>query len=99
MDRKVKSKKERHIPANFPNDMSSLQPIETLVELNVVNVIVVTFRKQKLMFSWRKLELREPKGRSKLVPIQYFSLCPMVWYCDEPIRYNGENDSRLTSSS
>jgi len=45
-------KKERHIPTDFPNDMSSLKPLETLVEINVVNMIIVAFREHQLLFSW-----------------------------------------------
>lgn len=55
-------RKERHTPTDFSNNMSSLKPVEALVEVNVVNMIIVAFRKQQLMFPWRKLELSESRG-------------------------------------
>lgn len=42
-------------PSDFAYDMPPLEPLETLIKLDVVEVIVVTFRQEQLVF-WLRLQ-------------------------------------------
>lgn len=56
-------KTNRHIPADFTYDVASLQEIEALIQLNIVNVVVITLGEHQLVRSWRIF--REPVGRGE----------------------------------
>jgi hypothetical protein len=39
---------EAHVPADLPNDVLSLKPLEPVVQLEVVHRVIVAFREQEL---------------------------------------------------